>query len=352
MSRERAGADRRRDGPAGRGPGLAGSGGVPAGKAARPGRDLEALQFPNGSANLTYLLHSTTGPWYCEGRLSGGSRPAPTTWQGSTGCSPGSGAPSRPPRGPCCSATTRASSARLLRHGVPLRRGHLGRLPAAAASPGRRRRVGFAVVRALADLHQSTPRPVVSPTLAGRRASWPGRSGLARPLGRGGQRGRDPVCSKSPTCLSGPCPRRSAPGPAQRLEAGQLPVRSRRTVPGDRRLRLGHGHPWRPPRRPRHLLNYWPDPADRPATTRLPGAELLGLPTRAEVRSLRGAHRSGLPAFGWYEAFASWKTATVRQQLHARYLRGETGDERMASRGDRVAELASRARRLLGRSQL
>ncbi len=36
------------------------------------------------------------------------------------------------------------------------------------------------------------------------------------------------------------------------------------------------------------------------------------------------------------------------QQLHDRYLRGETTDERMATRGDRVAELAARARRLLG----
>ena len=49
----------------------------------------------------------------------------------------------------------------------------------------------------------------------------------------------------------------------------------------------------------------------------------------------------------WYQAFACWKTAIVLQQLHDRYLRGETADERMATRGDRVAELAGRARRLI-----
>ncbi|HUB38346.1 MAG TPA: hypothetical protein VMA72_05800, partial [Streptosporangiaceae bacterium] len=49
----------------------------------------------------------------------------------------------------------------------------------------------------------------------------------------------------------------------------------------------------------------------------------------------------------WYQAFASWKTAIVLQQLHDRYLRGETSDERMASRGDRVTEFAARAARLL-----
>jgi len=37
----------------------------------------------------------------------------------------------------------------------------------------------------------------------------------------------------------------------------------------------------------------------------------------------------------------------VLQQLHDRYLRGETTDERMATRGERVPEFAARARRLL-----
>jgi aminoglycoside phosphotransferase (APT) family kinase protein len=37
------------------------------------------------------------------------------------------------------------------------------------------------------------------------------------------------------------------------------------------------------------------------------------------------------------EAFACWKTAVTVQQLYTRYLRGESTDERMATRGDLVA---------------
>ena len=98
------------------------------------------------------------------------------------------------------------------------------------------------------------------------------------------------------------------------------------------------------------LLNYWPDPADRPDDHALtyPGLELLGLPTRAEVAQ-RYAARTGLAisSIGWYEAFASWKTATVREQLHARYLRGETSDPRMARLHENVVMLACRALRML-----
>jgi hypothetical protein len=49
----------------------------------------------------------------------------------------------------------------------------------------------------------------------------------------------------------------------------------------------------------------------------------------------------------WYEAFACWKTAVILQQLHSRYLRGESTDERMASRGDRIAGQARRATMIL-----
>lgn len=98
------------------------------------------------------------------------------------------------------------------------------------------------------------------------------------------------------------------------------------------------------------LLNYWPDPSDSPADRGMypEGQDRLGLPSQAEILGIYGA-MTGLDLAGisWYQAFASWKTAIVLQQLHDRYLRGETSDERMASRGDRVAEFAARARRLL-----
>ncbi|MDT3446883.1 hypothetical protein [Pseudofrankia sp. BMG5.37] len=79
--------------------------------------------------------------------------------------------------------------------------------------------------------------------------------------------------------------------------------------------------------------------------------DTLGLPTRAEVVD-RHAARSGLDlaAIAWYEAFACWRLAVIRQQLYARYIRGESTDERMASRGESVGMLSRRGPRILTES--
>jgi aminoglycoside phosphotransferase (APT) family kinase protein len=99
------------------------------------------------------------------------------------------------------------------------------------------------------------------------------------------------------------------------------------------------------------LLNYWPDPSDRPGDRGMyvDGMATIGLPTKAEVTT-HYAERTGLDVSGadWYEAFACWKVVVVLQQLYDRYLRGETTDPRMATRGERVAELAARALRIVG----
>ncbi len=98
------------------------------------------------------------------------------------------------------------------------------------------------------------------------------------------------------------------------------------------------------------LLNYWPDPADGPDQARSSNDGLLtmGLPTRAEVTE-RYAERTGLDvsSAGWYEAFAQWKTGVVIQQLHLRWVRGESTDERMATIADRLPTLAATATALL-----
>jgi aminoglycoside phosphotransferase (APT) family kinase protein len=98
------------------------------------------------------------------------------------------------------------------------------------------------------------------------------------------------------------------------------------------------------------LLNYWPDPSDTKDNSPIfnPGMESLGLPTRAEVID-RYASGTGLDVgdVKWYEAFACWKTAVILQQLHTRYLRGESTDERMATRGDRISGQARRAMMIL-----
>jgi aminoglycoside phosphotransferase (APT) family kinase protein len=98
------------------------------------------------------------------------------------------------------------------------------------------------------------------------------------------------------------------------------------------------------------LLNYWPDPADsaEDRAFHVDGMEDLGFPTRREAVE-RYSKRTGFDVseIDWYEAFACWRTCVILQQLHQRYVRGESGDERMASRGDHIGMLSRRARRIL-----
>jgi aminoglycoside phosphotransferase (APT) family kinase protein len=98
------------------------------------------------------------------------------------------------------------------------------------------------------------------------------------------------------------------------------------------------------------LLNYWPDPTDGPDVRRAShaGMEQMGLPTRAEV-SARYGQRTGLDVTGvaWYEAFAQWKTATVVQQLHHRWKVGDSTDERMATIAESIPKLVRTAEDLL-----
>ena len=67
-------------------------------------------------------------------------------------------------------------------------------------------------------------------------------------------------------------------------------------------------------------------------------------PLRAEITA-RYASRSGadVSAVRWWEAFALWKTAVVVQQLHRRWVRGESTDPRMARIADRMPSLIAAA---------
>jgi aminoglycoside phosphotransferase (APT) family kinase protein len=98
------------------------------------------------------------------------------------------------------------------------------------------------------------------------------------------------------------------------------------------------------------LLNYWPDPADAEDAQRVshPGLTGMGLPTRAEVVA-RYAKQTGADtaAVWWWEAFALWKTVVVVQQLHRRWVRGESTDPRMAHIADRMPSLIAAARTVL-----
>lgn len=99
------------------------------------------------------------------------------------------------------------------------------------------------------------------------------------------------------------------------------------------------------------LLNYWPDPSDTRDDRPLhyPGLETLGLPTRAEIVD-RYVGRTGIDVsdLAWFEAFANWKTAIVREQLYHRFVRGESTDPRMGRLHDHNLMLARRSLRLLG----
>ena len=103
------------------------------------------------------------------------------------------------------------------------------------------------------------------------------------------------------------------------------------------------------------LLNYWPDPSDTPNDRALhvAGMETLGFPTPVEAVA-RYSERTGFDTseVGWYEAFACWRTCVILQQLHQRYVRGESTDQRMASRGDHIPMLAQRATRILAERRL
>ena len=102
------------------------------------------------------------------------------------------------------------------------------------------------------------------------------------------------------------------------------------------------------------LLNYWPDPSDTPDDRPITpdGLDQMGLPTRGEVVDLYASITSlDLSGVRWYEAFACFKTAVVVQQLYARWERGETTDARMSERGAWVQPMARRAARILEGAQ-
>jgi aminoglycoside phosphotransferase (APT) family kinase protein len=98
------------------------------------------------------------------------------------------------------------------------------------------------------------------------------------------------------------------------------------------------------------LLNYWPDPSDTAETQRgtRPGLAHMALPTRAEIIARYAALTGTDPAASrWWEAFALWKTVVVVVQLHRRWVRGESTDPRMAHIADRAPCLVRAAQVVL-----
>lgn len=96
------------------------------------------------------------------------------------------------------------------------------------------------------------------------------------------------------------------------------------------------------------LLGYWKetgDGFDRAPTIDL---DMAAFPSRAEMIDryrLKGGSTANL---SWYEAFALWKHAVVLKQLHRRFERGESQDQRFAAFPDHIPSLIEGARNLLG----
>jgi aminoglycoside phosphotransferase (APT) family kinase protein len=315
---------------------------------------IDVLQFPNGAANLTYLVRFGDRPLVVRrppfGRLAPGAhdmkreyRTLSKLWR----------AYDRAPRGYLfCDDHSVIGSDFLV---IEYRTGQViwGAIPPSMQShPDVGRRVGLALVDGLAELHQVDPASVELTELGRPEgfverqvAGWTKRWELAAPPDA------EPLMNVVSARLQ-----KSLPAPARtsilhndyKLDNCQFdpanPDRVKSVFDwdmatlGDPLVDLGT------------LLNYWPDPSDTDENRPIynPGADQLGLPTRAEAVE-RYSQTGGVDVgdVPWYEAFACWKTAVVLEQLYMRYVRGESTDERMATRGEKVGPQARRAMHIL-----
>jgi aminoglycoside phosphotransferase (APT) family kinase protein len=236
--------------------------------------------------------------------------------------------------------------------------------PSMAGHPDAARRIGFAVVDALADLHLLDPedagvadlgRPdgfverqlrgwqqrwlAVAPALLTRMGTGPADDVVAHV-------GAELAATKPPTVRTSVLHNDFKIDNCQFDPANPDRVHSvfdwdMATI-GDPLVDLGT------------LLNYWPDPSDEPDNrpSHPGGQEDMGLPTRAEVIARYAARTSAdVASVSWYEAFGCWKTAIVIAQLYHRYLQGDSHDLRQGLKGDRIVPLARRAQAILANRQ-
>lgn len=315
--------------------------------------DVAVRQFPNGSANLTYLIEIGTTKLVVRrppfGAIAPGAHDMRREYKTLSRLH---AVYDRAPKALLLCDDPAVAGADLLvveyRPGVVI----WDALPSSmAALPDAGRRIGFAVVDALADLHAVDPEAC-------------GLGDLGRPDGYlrrqvdGWQRRWSLVAPEQSDGLVealGDALSRSLPvSPAAAIVHHDFKIDNCQFAPGepDRVISV---FDWDmttlgdPLADLGTMLNYWPDPADPPGTANaVPGQENLGLPTRAEVVDrYRSRSDVDLDGIDWYIAFGCWKTAVVLRQLYARHLRGETTDPRMAERGGQISGLAQRGLQLL-----
>ena len=100
-----------------------------------------------------------------------------------------------------------------------------------------------------------------------------------------------------------------------------------------------------------YLLTFWSESADDPRWIRATGMPTTenGWMTREEVVA-RYAALTGFDVahVEWHQVFSIFKLIVILQQIYIRYLRGQTSDERFATFGVRIDNLADKGTALLG----
>jgi aminoglycoside phosphotransferase (APT) family kinase protein len=100
-----------------------------------------------------------------------------------------------------------------------------------------------------------------------------------------------------------------------------------------------------------YLLNYWVEPDDSTEWREIAAMPTwrAGFPSRADAIA-RYAARTGFDvgAIGWHQVFAAFKLAVIIQQIYIRYVRGQTQDQRFRYYYRRVLGLAAKAQGLAG----
>jgi aminoglycoside phosphotransferase (APT) family kinase protein len=100
-----------------------------------------------------------------------------------------------------------------------------------------------------------------------------------------------------------------------------------------------------------YMLNYWVEPDDDPAWREIASMPTWrpGFPGRAEAIARYGERTgSDVGEILWYQVFAAFKLAVIIQQIYIRFVRGQTQDRRFATYGARVIGLAKKAQTLIG----
>jgi aminoglycoside phosphotransferase (APT) family kinase protein len=99
-----------------------------------------------------------------------------------------------------------------------------------------------------------------------------------------------------------------------------------------------------------YLLNYWVEPGDPPEWREIASMPTWrpGFPSRSDAIQRYAAHTGfDVAAVGWHQVFAAFKLAVIIQQIYIRYVRGQTQDQRFRYYYRRVLGLAEKARGLV-----